>query len=311
MDQSSKGTEIPIEAILEKGSLAGFAKFQLELPDAFQAKQLDSKGGSFTYVDQKMKIVWMNLPSESEVRIKFILTPASSFSGKLNLSASFSYVAENETQKYFAPDLVIQIGGAPAPNLKEAIQPEPKEDTSDKELIPVETQKSIETIETKKEIVQTQTPSNAATETIKPKTKTPEVQETKVVSVISSGGKSKGLSSEISKSSASEAKKIIPSESKISDQKINFRVQIKASKTREDAVQIQASIGGQKVEALLVEGGMFKFLSGNFQQYIQARDLRDEIRNKGYPDAFIVAFDQEKIIPIDQALKQTNQKWVR
>lgn len=52
-----------------------------------------------------------------------------------------------------------------------------------------------------------------------------------------------------------------------------------------------------------------KFYSGNFNEYKQARDYREEIKMKGIQDAFVIAHNNNIRITVQEALMITNQKW--
>ncbi len=52
-----------------------------------------------------------------------------------------------------------------------------------------------------------------------------------------------------------------------------------------------------------------KFYSGNFQEYKGARDYREEIKQKGIQDAFVIAHKNNIRITVQEALMITNQKW--
>lgn len=52
-----------------------------------------------------------------------------------------------------------------------------------------------------------------------------------------------------------------------------------------------------------------KFYSGNFEEYKNARDYREEIKLKGIQDAFVIAHKNNIRITVQEALMITNQKW--
>jgi len=52
-----------------------------------------------------------------------------------------------------------------------------------------------------------------------------------------------------------------------------------------------------------------KFYSGNFDEYKKARDYRENIKQKGIQDAFVIAHKDNIRITVQEALMITNQKW--
>ena len=55
---------------INKGEISNFAKLQLNFPEGFTAELLEGKGGTFTFYDQKMKLIWISLPSDPEFTVK-------------------------------------------------------------------------------------------------------------------------------------------------------------------------------------------------------------------------------------------------
>ena len=92
------GQEVPIEIKVTKGSMSGFAKLQLELPEGLSLKELDNKGANYSYSDGIAKWVWASLPSENEIIVKATLVSASSASGAKTIGAKYSFVENNAKQ---------------------------------------------------------------------------------------------------------------------------------------------------------------------------------------------------------------------
>jgi len=92
------GQELPIEIKVTKGSMSGFAKLQLELPEGLSLKELDNKGANYSYSDGIAKWVWASLPSENDIIVKATLVVASSASGAKTVGAKYSFVENNAKQ---------------------------------------------------------------------------------------------------------------------------------------------------------------------------------------------------------------------
>jgi hypothetical protein len=92
------GQELQIEIKIVKGSMAGFAKFQLELPDGVAIKETENKGANYTYSNGAGKWVWASLPAENDFTIKMTLITSGEASGTKTLKAKFSYVEDNAKQ---------------------------------------------------------------------------------------------------------------------------------------------------------------------------------------------------------------------
>lgn len=92
------GQEVPIELKINKGSMAGFAKLQLELPEGMAVKETENKGANYTYNAGIAKWVWASLPGDNEVSIKLTLISSVEASGVKTVRAKFSYVEDNAKQ---------------------------------------------------------------------------------------------------------------------------------------------------------------------------------------------------------------------
>ncbi len=114
------GSQIKVTVTVEKGSLGGFAKLQIDLPDGLTATVVDSKGASFTFDDQKAKFIWMSLPTSPSFKVSYTLTASATVGGKLPLAGRFSYIEDNERKTHELPPTVIDLGGAAV-----AVVPEP------------------------------------------------------------------------------------------------------------------------------------------------------------------------------------------
>jgi hypothetical protein len=100
--------EFYVEIKINMENLSGFAKLQDVLPEGFNATAVNSKGASFSFVDQKVKFVWMSLPDENEISVSYLVKVNPEILGSYFLNGDFSYVDENgDTKKYVLPAYAI------------------------------------------------------------------------------------------------------------------------------------------------------------------------------------------------------------
>lgn len=85
------------------------------------------------------------------------------------------------------------------------------------------------------------------------------------------------------------------------DQKICFRVQFASSRIQDG----DKSKAFKNVQNIFVyqDNGRFKYTCGDFTSIKKAKTLQNEIRLKGYKDAFVIALKNNKRIPVKEALK--------
>lgn len=107
------GTQFVSEVTISKGSLAGFAKFQLELPEGFTAEEVDSKGGTFSLVGQTVKIIWTSVPSAADVTVSFKITVKAGASGDKTITGKYSYIENNVKQQVEISPVTIKVEGEP------------------------------------------------------------------------------------------------------------------------------------------------------------------------------------------------------
>src|SRR4051812_11543689 len=74
----SSGSNTDIEVKINKGSIANFAKYQMDVPAGVTISEVDSKSGNFTFENNRAKIVWVSVPSEAEFTLKFKVAVSSS-----------------------------------------------------------------------------------------------------------------------------------------------------------------------------------------------------------------------------------------
>lgn len=92
------GQEVVVDIRINKGTMNGFAKLQLELPEGIVIKESENNGATYSDEGGIAKWVWAVLPSENEivVRVLFIATDAAL--GVKTILAKYSYVENNVKQ---------------------------------------------------------------------------------------------------------------------------------------------------------------------------------------------------------------------
>lgn len=106
-------TEFVSEIKVNKGSAAGFAKIQLEVPQGFTVKGLESVGGEFSFTNNIAKIIWTSMPNDAEFTLKFSITADASAAGLKTITSKFSYVNNNNKEVVEMTPTEIMIGEVP------------------------------------------------------------------------------------------------------------------------------------------------------------------------------------------------------
>ena len=94
-------------------------------------------------------------------------------------------------------------------------------------------------------------------------------------------------------------------EEKVQDDKIWFMVQLATSSTRHDILPQHFQETGEITE--LVSGKYYKYATGKYETYKEAAERRKELQTE-FPDAFVIAVKNLIIMPLQQAIEQTETK---
>ncbi|MFO7863781.1 MAG: hypothetical protein R6U85_07255 [Salinivirgaceae bacterium] len=89
------GDQFTVSVTIDKSNIGDFGRYQMELPNGFQAEVKDANGGAFSYENEKVRINWLQLPYDDRFAITFDVTVPPKASGDFEISSSFSYVKDN------------------------------------------------------------------------------------------------------------------------------------------------------------------------------------------------------------------------
>ena len=103
------GMEFTVEINVNTGGIKGFARVQETLPAGLTAMPLDNKGGTFSFIDQKVKIIWDNLPADESIKVSYRVAVAAHAEPDMTIAGSFSYVENNDPQKAEIPSTAISV----------------------------------------------------------------------------------------------------------------------------------------------------------------------------------------------------------
>lgn len=92
----TSGESFIMDIEIDKGDISDFAKLQLSLPEGFSAELFEGNEGTFTFYDQKIKLIWISLPSDPKLNVKIKIGCDTSLTGDYNFKGKISYVLEGE-----------------------------------------------------------------------------------------------------------------------------------------------------------------------------------------------------------------------
>jgi len=109
--------EYTVSLQIEKENIEGFVKIEELIPSGFTAAEAQSAGATFSFTDDKVKIMWVAMPNDKIISVSYKLIASNSSSGNYNLSGALSYMQDEENKKYLidnssfsykAPEIVTQ-----------------------------------------------------------------------------------------------------------------------------------------------------------------------------------------------------------
>ena len=105
----NSGEEVIVEVIIHKNSLTGFSKVQQTIPPGFSAEAIETKGATFSFKDNKVKFIWMALPSDEEFTISYKLKADETTTGDFTIDGKFSFIFESERKNIEIPVATISV----------------------------------------------------------------------------------------------------------------------------------------------------------------------------------------------------------
>lgn len=90
------GNEFVVTVSLEKNGVEGYAKYQAEFPEGVIAKVVDKGSAKFKFEDNKVKFIWMNLPTEEKFEVSYRVIVNKSDITEVPVAGTFSYLSDNQ-----------------------------------------------------------------------------------------------------------------------------------------------------------------------------------------------------------------------
>lgn len=293
----SAGSSTEAEIKISKGTVANFAKYQMDVPTGIIVSAVDAKSGNFTFENQRAKIVWVSIPSDAEFTIKLKIQAASNAPNPSVFNQKFYYLENSEKKEAEAPPVSVTINGgsgAVASAPAEPSTPAPAETKPVEQPVastPTET-KPVETAPTKPaEQPVAATPAETkpvettpAKPTEQPVASTP--TETKPVETAPAKPAEQPVASAPAETKPAETAPVNNNaRTTASEDGMTYKVQIGAFSSQPS----KSKYSGLSNVSIDMINGLYKVTVGKFNSKEDAIKYRDELQSKGF-NGFIAKY---------------------
>lgn len=267
--------EFEVSIKIEKDGLEGFAKVQDILPEGFDAQPMITSKSVFSIVEDKVKFIWFNIPPEETIEVSYLLVSQYPVSEVTTLNGSFNFLYNDEARQIELPE-----------------------------------EKLIDYVDDSKQVTQTEE---------EPTQVEPSETETAVIVAVpiveESVNEEKVESQKDDFEAEEEPAEVIVEEVIYKSEPqtdIFYRVQLAAGRRNVSLTYLKKKHGFNDEIYLENHEGWYKYTTGNYPEYVYARDRRESInRLHKFKGPFVTAYNAGERITVQEALLISKQKWVK
>ncbi len=95
-DEVKAGEVFEVTVTIDKGTLTDYSRFSQDLPLGLTATNVSSPNADFSFDNQRIRIIWLKLPEEQEVKVSYNIMVNERLKGTFILGGVFAYVVEEE-----------------------------------------------------------------------------------------------------------------------------------------------------------------------------------------------------------------------
>jgi hypothetical protein len=280
-----------VNVLVSKNFTRQFAKIEENVPEGYTAVALDPKDAIFTFKEQKVKFLWMNLPPDPFFTVSYRLIPRNQ--AKLAppvINGAFSYLVQENSVSVDIQERDINLTEITSDNAEEMIaQALAQPSTEIAQVVGVPEGPVISDPEDENKPVITE--PDAKTE--------PEPRVVKKPQTKPQYAGTNGRDYPANTSSLLDPQ-----------QGVYYRIQVAAGHKPVNINRYFSRLNLEKKVQFETHDGWRKYSIGSFGLYKEARDYRVHIWNTtSVKDAFITAYNSGQRITVQEALMITEQRW--
>lgn len=115
-EQVKAGEIFELTVTINKGALSDYSRFSQDLPPGLTASNVHSPNADFSFDNQRIRVIWLKLPDESEIKIAYNVMVDERLTGSFMLGGVFAYVVDEE-RKFLNFDKSGEIKIIPSPTV--------------------------------------------------------------------------------------------------------------------------------------------------------------------------------------------------
>ncbi|RLD25055.1 MAG: hypothetical protein DRI54_05475, partial [Bacteroidetes bacterium] len=234
----------------------------------------------FSIVEDKVKFIWFNIPPEETIEVSYILVSPYPVTEGTILNGSFNFLYNDEARQIEMPE----------EKLMDYVEDSQQITQADVEPAQTETGGTETTIAIAVPIVVSEDEEPAPEEVVETSIDEPEVIEEEQEEVFV------------------EEVTFIPEP----QSNIFYRVQLAAGRRNVSLIYLKKKHGFYEDIFLENHEGWYKYTTGNYPEYVYARDRRENIKRlHKFKGPFVTAYNAGERITVQEALLISKQKWVK
>lgn len=110
------GEAFEVSVTIQKGALRDYSRFSQDLPAGLTATNISSPNADFSFDNQRIRIIWLKLPEDAEIKVSYNVMVDSRLKGTFALGGVFAYVVDEE-RKFLNFDEAKEVHIIPDPDM--------------------------------------------------------------------------------------------------------------------------------------------------------------------------------------------------